>query len=114
MDTSVKIKDSDRDFTTKRKNSYRPFRKTKHEKGAIETTIFLGMCSTLSEHVYKCSGAGQVEQYTKTAENIAKYVGSEYMMGSNIKMAIETLSQLTLTMPSDPDASASKTEIFMW
>ena len=114
MEKSVKIEDSDRDFTTKRKNSYRPFRKTKHEKGAIETTKFVGMCSALSEHVYDCSGADQAEQYTKTTEKIAEYVGSEYVMGSNIKTAIETLSQSTLTMPNDPDDNASRTEIFMW
>ena len=77
-------------------------------------TKFVRMCSALSEHVYNCSGAGQAEQYTKTTEKIAEYVGSEYVMGSNIKTAIETLSQSTLTMPSDLDEDASKTEIFMW
>ena len=92
MEKSVKIEDSDKDLVTKRKNSYPPFRKTKDKKSAMEITKFVGICSALFEHVYDCSGAGQAEHYTKTTENIVKYVGSEYMMGLNIKTAIETLS----------------------
>jgi len=72
------------------------------------------MCTALSKYVYNCSGAGQAEQYTKTTEKIAEYVGSEYTMGSNIRTAIESLTTSTLTMPNDPGANATRTEIFMW
>ena len=114
IEESVKIEDSNKDLATRRKNGYRPFRKTKNGKSAIETTKFVGTCSELSEHVYDCSGAGQVEQYTNTTEKITECVESEYIMESSIKTAIENLRKLTLTMQGDPDTSAPKTGIFMW
>ena len=94
MDSSTKVEDTEKHSAANKKktNSYRPFRKTKNEKSIIETTKFVGMCTALSEYFYDCSGAGQAEQYTKTTEKIAEYVGSEYTMGSNIRTSIDTLN----------------------
>ena len=35
-------------------------------------------------------------------------------MGSNIRTSIETLNTSTLVRPDDPDATATRTELFMW
>ena len=116
MDTSLKVEDSEKNATIiKRKvNNPRPYRKNKNDTSIIETPEFVGMCAALSEYVHDCSSTGQAEQYSKTTEKIAEYVGTEYTMGSNIRTAIETLTTSTLTMPIEPGANASRTETFMW
>ena len=116
MDSSSKIEDGEKNVTTlkKKTNNFRQYKKSKNDTSVIETPRFIGMCTALSEYTYDCSGNGQAEQYSKTTEKIAEYVGTEYTMGSNIRTAIETLTTSTLTMPIEPGANASRTETFMW
>lgn len=63
--------------------------------------------------MYNCSGTDQIEQYTKTTEKTAEYVGSKYTKGSNIRTAIETRIAFILDIPDDQSANASQTERFM-
>jgi len=81
---------------------------------ALRQAKFEGKCDALKGHIYDYSDARQADLFTKTTKEIAEFVGRTYKYGSDTRLAVEGLALPTLTMPTDPDASASKTELKIW
>ena len=75
---------------------------------------FEGRCEEIKSHIYDCSDARQSDIFAKTTKEIAGYVGRTYKYGSDAGLAVERLTLRTLTMPTDPIASASDTEKYVW
>jgi hypothetical protein len=79
-----------------------------------QLTKFEGRCKELKGHIYNCSDARQSDLFTKTTKEIALYVGRTYTYGGDMKIAVESLAMPTLKVPTDPPATATKTEELIW
>ena len=75
---------------------------------------FEGRVTDLNGHIYDCSNYQQADTYTRTTKEIAEYVGRTYKFGSDIRLAIEGLSQPTWTEPADPLEGATRTQVRIW
>jgi hypothetical protein len=71
-------------------------------------------CTDLKSFIYDCFDSRQADIFTKTTKEIAEYVGRMYRYGSDVRLAIENLESPTLTLPTDPPDSATKTETIIW
>jgi hypothetical protein len=81
---------------------------------APRTPKFEGKCADLKGHIYDCSDVRQSDQYTKTTKEIAEYVGRTYTYGGDARLAVETLTLPTFTIPTDPPEDANRTETRIW
>jgi hypothetical protein len=82
---------------------------------AVKTIKFTGRCDDLSGHIYDCGGQRMAaDTFTKTTKEISEYVGRTYKSGGDMRTAIVKMKKPGLTMPTDPETSASKTEIRIW
>jgi hypothetical protein len=68
----------------------------------------------LKRFTYNCSNSKQADIFTKTTKEVMEYVRWIYKYGSDTMLAIENLEKPTLTLPSDPPSTATKTESRIW
>jgi hypothetical protein len=73
---------------------------------------FAGRCEELKGKVCDCSDFSQADGYTKTTKEIAEYVGRVY--SADTRTLVEALMLPTFVYPSDPAATATKTEKRKW
>jgi hypothetical protein len=82
---------------------------------APRVSKFEGRCEDLSGHIYDYVNPRQAaDQFTKTTREICEYVGRTYKYGADTKMALETMAEPTFTEPTDPDATATRTQVRNW
>ena len=70
---------------------------------------FEGKCEALKGHIYDCDPR-QADMYTKTTKEIAEYVGREYKYGSDVRLSIETMAEVTIPEPQDPPPNATRSQ----
>ena len=75
---------------------------------------FDGRCTELKGHIFELKTMGQADNYMKTSEEIALYVGRTYKDGSDIKKAVEDLVIPNLVMPGNPPDDASRGVLLLW
>ena len=112
-------KDTDGGAGTSQKEAGTAGKKTgtpgQQAKGFVpRASKFEGKCPDLKGHIYDCSDVRQSDQYTKTTKEIAEHVGRTYTYGGDARLAVETLTLPTLTMPVDPPDGANRTETRIW
>ena len=59
--------------------------------GSMKQETFEGQCDPLKGFMFDCSDQNQVDQFTKTSKEIAKYMGSEYKCGMDMRLSLEHL-----------------------
>jgi hypothetical protein len=82
------------------------------DQQAPKTAKFEGRCEDLTGHVYDYANPRQAaDQFTKTTHEICKYVGRTYKYGADTKIALETMAEPVFTEPTDPPATATRTQV---
>jgi hypothetical protein len=102
--------------STRKGSGYRPWNggRRAFKKPIIQQTKFEGKCVELKGYIYDCSDSKQADIFTKTTREVAEYVGRTYKYGSDVRLAVEKLQRQTITLPSDPPETASRTETKVW
>ena len=75
---------------------------------------FEGRCEELKSFVYDSVDLRQAEQYTKTTNEIAEFIGRTYKYGMDTRLSIQTMTVLTFPVPDDPPNGATRTELRIW
>lgn len=75
--------------------------KKNRRQPASRTPKYTGNTEDLKGHVFDL-GYNQSDQYTATIREISQYVGKNYKYGADVKISIDSLTELTLVMPTDP------------
>jgi hypothetical protein len=82
---------------------------------APQVSKFEGRCEDLSGHIYDYANPRQAaDQFTKTTREICEYLGRTYKYGADTKMALETMAEPTFAEPTDPVATATRTQVRIW
>lgn len=72
-------------FTKKNTNS----NKNKSNKIQSKTTKYKGKCDKLKDFIFDANKYNQADDYIKTLNEIAEYIGTEYDYGDDTRAAIE-------------------------
>ncbi len=101
------------------KEPRRYFRRDSRKPAATPRVVvkqpkFEGKNEDLKGHIFDCANVKQSDVFTKTTKEIGDYVGSNFKYGSNVRLAIESLSIPTLDEPADPPKDAGLGEMRRW
>ena len=75
-------------------------------------------CEELKGHIFDCAGYNQLDQFVKTKEQVAIYVGSNYKHGGTMAKGAKDLMVPTITYPTAPAGyalgTADATAKYVW
>ena len=74
------------------------------DRGTVKKEKFEGRTSELSGYTFDITNARQSNQYSRTVKEVARYVGSKYTSGADVKRTIEAERLFTVPRPTRPTA----------
>ena len=74
----------------------------KDDKMIVKKEKFEGRTSKLSGYILDIKPARHSNQYARTMKEVARYVGSKYTSGANVKQTIELESMFSVPRPTKP------------
>ena len=88
----------------------------KYYPNATTNRNFQGACEELKGEIFDCSGYGQADQYVRTKNHLANYVGRT--LGGDIRIAVEKLVTPVITGPPPPTGydtgNADPADKYIW
>ena len=88
----------------------------KYYPNATTNRNFQGACEELKGEIFDCSGYGQADQYVRTKNHLANYVGRT--LGGAIRIAVEKLVTPVITGPPPPTGydtgNADPADKYIW
>jgi hypothetical protein len=98
-----------------RNRNRRPNRNNTSNTGMPKVEAFVGRVEVLKGFIYGCSDNKQAEMYTKTTEEISRYVGREFRSGSDdVRRAVDALQLPIIAKPPPPASTATRYEEKEW